>query len=55
MITEMWWNDSHDWSAATDGYKLFRRDRWSRRGSRVSLYIMDGFDCIEITDDDDKV
>jgi len=24
-ITEMWWDDSHDWSAAMDGYKLFRR------------------------------
>jgi len=26
-ITEMWWEDSHDWSAALDGYKLFRSDR----------------------------
>jgi len=26
-ITEMWWDDSHDWSAAIDGYKLFSRDR----------------------------
>jgi len=26
-ITEMWWDDSHDWSAVMDGYKLFRRDR----------------------------
>ncbi|KAJ7400591.1 hypothetical protein BTVI_104058 [Pitangus sulphuratus] len=26
-ITETWWNDSHDWSAAMDGYKLFRRVR----------------------------
>jgi len=26
-ITEMWWDDSHDWSAAMDGYELFRRDR----------------------------
>jgi len=24
---ETWWNDSRDWNAATDGYKLFRRDR----------------------------
>ena len=23
--TETWWDDSHDWSAAIDGYKLFRR------------------------------
>jgi len=26
-ITEMWWDDSCDWSAAMDGCKLFRRDR----------------------------
>ncbi|KAK4817255.1 hypothetical protein QYF61_005468 [Mycteria americana] len=25
-ITETWWDDSHNWSAAMDGYKLFRRD-----------------------------
>ncbi|XP_009874110.1 PREDICTED: IQ domain-containing protein G-like, partial [Apaloderma vittatum] len=25
-ITEMWWDASYDWSATTDGYKLFRRD-----------------------------
>ncbi|KAK4818516.1 hypothetical protein QYF61_014329 [Mycteria americana] len=24
-ITETWWDDSHNWSAAVDGYKLFRR------------------------------
>ncbi|KAJ7408012.1 hypothetical protein BTVI_60920 [Pitangus sulphuratus] len=26
-ITETWWDDSHDQSAAMDGYKLFRKDR----------------------------
>jgi len=26
-IMEMWWVESYDWSAAMDGYKLFRRDR----------------------------
>ncbi|KAK4823010.1 hypothetical protein QYF61_024812 [Mycteria americana] len=30
-ITETWWDDSHNWSAAMDGYKLFRRDRKKRR------------------------
>lgn len=25
MISEMWWDESHDWSIATGGYKLFRR------------------------------
>jgi len=23
-ITETWWEESHDWSVAIDGYKLFR-------------------------------
>ena len=26
-ITETWWDESHDWSEAVDGYTLFRRDR----------------------------
>ena len=26
-ITETWWDESHDWSVAIDGYRLFRRDR----------------------------
>ncbi|KAK4807116.1 hypothetical protein QYF61_018457, partial [Mycteria americana] len=25
-ITETWWDESHDWSAAIDGYRLFRKD-----------------------------
>ena len=25
-IMEMWWDHSYDWSAAMDGYKLFRKD-----------------------------
>ncbi|KAK4825828.1 LOW QUALITY PROTEIN: hypothetical protein QYF61_002951 [Mycteria americana] len=36
-ITETWWDDSHNWSAALDGYKLFRRDRQGRRGGGVAL------------------
>ena len=24
-ITETWWDDSHDWSVAINGYKLFRK------------------------------
>jgi len=27
-ITKTWWDESHDWSAATTGYGLFRRDSW---------------------------
>ena len=36
-ITETWWDDSHNWSAAMDGYKLFRRDNQGRRSSGVAL------------------
>ncbi|KAK4831126.1 hypothetical protein QYF61_015429 [Mycteria americana] len=36
-ITETWWDDSHNWSAAMDGYKLFRRDGQGRRGGGVAL------------------
>ncbi|RMC01163.1 hypothetical protein DUI87_22254 [Hirundo rustica rustica] len=31
-ITETWWDESHGWSTALNGYKLFRRDR---KGQRV--------------------
>jgi len=53
--TEMWWDDSYDWSAAMDGYKLFRRDRQGKRGGGVGLYVTDCFDCIELDACDDKV
>ncbi|KAK4827657.1 hypothetical protein QYF61_020429 [Mycteria americana] len=36
-IMKTWWDDSHNWSAAVDGYKLFRRDRQGRRGGGVAL------------------
>ncbi|KAK4810800.1 hypothetical protein QYF61_008773 [Mycteria americana] len=54
-ITETWWDDSHKWSAAMDGYKLFRRDRQGRRGGGVALYVRDGFDCLELDDGDERV
>ncbi|GAB0189218.1 hypothetical protein GRJ2_001387100 [Grus japonensis] len=56
-ITETWWDDLHNWSAATavDGYKLFRRDRQGRRGGGVALYVRECFDCLELNDGDDKV
>ena len=25
-IMETWWDESHDWNVALDGYRLFRRD-----------------------------
>jgi len=54
-ITETWWDDSHDWSAAVDGYKLFRRDRRGKRAIGAALYIRNCFDCLELDDCDYKV
>lgn len=51
----MWRDDSHRGNAAMAGYKLFRRDRQSRRGGWIALYNRECFDCIEIGDEDDKV
>jgi len=38
-ITETWWGSSHDWHAVMDGYTLFRKDRSTRRGGEVVLYV----------------
>jgi len=54
-ITETWWDDSYDWTASVDGYKLFRRDRQGRRCGGVVLCVMECFDCLELNDCDDKV
>lgn len=34
-----WWDNSHDWSAARDCYKLYRRDGQGRRSGRVTLCV----------------
>jgi len=54
-ITEKWWDDSHDLSAAMEGYKLFRKDKGGKRGGGLALCVRDCFDCIELNDCDDKV
>ncbi|RMC04511.1 hypothetical protein DUI87_18957 [Hirundo rustica rustica] len=54
-ITERWWGDSHSWSTALDGYKLFRRDRKGRRGGGVALYTREAFDTIGIETNDDGI
>ncbi|KAK4821712.1 hypothetical protein QYF61_027784 [Mycteria americana] len=54
-ITETWWGDLHNWSAAMDGYKLFRRDRRGRRGGGVALYVKECLDSLELDDGDDRV
>ncbi|PKU30902.1 mitochondrial fission process protein 1 [Limosa lapponica baueri] len=53
-ITKIWWDDSHNWGAAMDGYKLFRKDRQRRRGGGVALYVRECFDCLELNDDDER-
>jgi len=47
-ITEMWWDNSHDWHAVMDGYRLFRKDRPTRRGGGVALYVREQVECIEL-------
>ena len=46
-IMEIWWDCSHDWSAAMDNYKLFRKDRQGRRGGGVALCVKE---CTEVTE-----
>lgn len=53
IVMEMWWDDSHDWRAAMDGCKLFRRDREARRGSGVALYFRECVGCRALKDSDD--
>ncbi|GAB0208942.1 mitochondrial enolase superfamily member 1 [Grus japonensis] len=48
-ITETWWDESHDWSAAIDGYRLFRRDRRGRRGRGVALFVKKWIDGEEVS------
>ncbi|RMC15011.1 hypothetical protein DUI87_07190 [Hirundo rustica rustica] len=54
-ITETWWDDSHGWSTALNGYKLFRTDRQGRRGGGVALYINQTFDTVGIETKEDGV
>lgn len=54
-ITKTWWNHSHDWSAAVEDYKLFRRDRQGRRGIGVALYVKKCFSSVEISAENDTV
>ncbi|RMC02429.1 hypothetical protein DUI87_20821 [Hirundo rustica rustica] len=49
------WDDSHGWSNALNGYKLFRRDRQGRRGGGMALYIKQTFDTVGIETKEDGV
>jgi len=48
-LTETSWDESHDWSTAIDGYRLFRRDRWGKRGASVALYTKKSIQCEELS------
>ncbi|PKU40554.1 rna-directed dna polymerase from mobile element jockey-like [Limosa lapponica baueri] len=54
-ITETWWDESNDWSATMDGYKLLRRDRQGRRGGGMALYVREDYDCVELTEGNGKL
>ena len=54
-IMEMWWDCFHDWSAAVDGYKLFKRDRQGRRDGGVALCVRECFDVVGLGAGNDKV
>jgi len=47
-ITETRWDNSHDWNAVMNGHRLFRKDRPTRRGGGVALYVKEQLECIEI-------
>ncbi|KAJ7423507.1 mitochondrial fission process protein 1 [Pitangus sulphuratus] len=55
IISETWWDESCDWSALLNGYTLFRRDRQGRKGRGVSLYLIEGLECMELTTDTDTI
>ncbi|GAB0182550.1 hypothetical protein GRJ2_000720300 [Grus japonensis] len=54
-ISETWWEESCDWCAVMDGYRLFRRDRQGRRCWGVGLYGTEGLDCTELSVGNDTV
>jgi len=43
-----WWDNSHDWHAVMDGCRIFRKDRPTRRGGGVALYVREQLECIEL-------
>jgi len=42
LITEAWWDELHNWSAALGGCKLFRRDRQGRAGGLLPFILKKG-------------
>jgi len=52
---ETGWDDSYNQSVTMDGYKLFRRESQERRAGGVALYVRERFNCLELSDGDDRV
>ncbi|TRZ09133.1 hypothetical protein HGM15179_017974 [Zosterops borbonicus] len=48
VITETWWNSSHDWNVDMKGYTLFRRDRSGRCSGEVALSARLHLECMEL-------
>jgi len=48
-LTETWWDESHDWRVAINGYRLFRRDRQGKRGGGIALCIKKSIRCEELS------
>ena len=48
-LTEMWWDESHDWTVPINGYRLFRRDRRGSRGGGLARYIKKSIQCQELS------
>jgi len=47
-LTETWWDETHVWSVAIDGYRLFRRHKQGRRGRGIVLCIKKWIECEEL-------
>lgn len=50
MSSQKYGGMTHNWSAALDGYKLFRGHKQGRTDGGVALYVRECFDCVEIDD-----
>lgn len=47
-ITETWWDNSHDWNGVMDGFELFKKNRSEGWGGRVTLYMSEQLECMEL-------
>lgn len=48
MITEPWWDSSHEWNAVRDGHIRFRKDRPASRSGGVAFYVRPQLEYIEL-------